>query len=67
MDRDRGLDVAAAAARRYLAGVGDRPVWPRMGEDELRAVVEGSGSISYSGNPRVTLSRTDGSGDIERD
>src|SRR3954469_7160359 len=36
MDRDRGLDVAAHAARRYLAGVGDRPVWPQMGEDELR-------------------------------
>jgi glutamate/tyrosine decarboxylase-like PLP-dependent enzyme len=36
MDRDRGLDVAAHAARRYLAGVGDRPVWPPMGEDELR-------------------------------
>jgi len=36
MDRDRGLDVAAQAARRYLAGVGDRPVWPQIGEDELR-------------------------------
>jgi glutamate/tyrosine decarboxylase-like PLP-dependent enzyme len=37
MDRDRGLDVAAAAARRFLAGVGERPVWPQMGVDELRA------------------------------
>src|SRR6187200_456173 len=36
MDRDRGLDVAAAAAGRFLAGVGERPAWPRMGEDELR-------------------------------
>jgi len=37
MDRDRGLDVAAAAARRFLAGVGERPVWPQMEVDELRA------------------------------
>jgi hypothetical protein len=47
-----------------VQGSGDAEVHP---VDELRAVVEGSGSISYSGNPRVTLSRTDGSGDIERD
>jgi Putative auto-transporter adhesin, head GIN domain len=62
-DADLG-DLAAARVAVGVEGSGDARVHP---VDELRAVVEGSGSISYSGNPRVTLSRTDGSGDIERD
>ena len=62
-DADLG-DLAAGRVAVGVEGSGDAEVHP---VDELRAVVEGSGSISYSGNPRVTLSRTDGSGDIERD
>jgi hypothetical protein len=62
-DADLG-DLAAARVAVGVEGSGDARVHP---VDELRAVVEGSGSISYRGSPRVTLSRTDGSGEIERD
>ena len=62
-DADLG-DLAAGRVAVGVEGSGDAEVHP---VDELRAVVEGSGSISYSGNPRVTLSRTAGSDDIERD
>lgn len=57
-------DLAANRVAVEVEGSGDADV---HAIDALRAVVEGSGSISYRGNPRIEVARTEGSGDIERE
>jgi hypothetical protein len=57
-------DLAAERADVRVEGSGDAEVHAVR---ELRAVVEGSGSIRYRGDPRVATARSEGSGEIERD
>ena len=40
-ERERALDVAHTAAHGFLASLPDRPVWPRAGAEEMRAVFGG--------------------------
>jgi hypothetical protein len=58
------LELAADRVDVRVAGSGDAQV---RAVRVLRAVVEGSGSITYRGDPRVATARSEGSGEIQRE
>jgi signal transduction histidine kinase len=58
------LDLSAHRAAVRVEGSGDAEVHAVR---VLRAVVEGSGSIRYRGEPGVATARSEGSGEIERE